>query len=61
MDNLEVNDRNVMSSFEPGEHMKETFFFFSVSDPVGWEEKLGELPASGPYFHEKQAPLQCQK
>ena len=36
MDNLEVNDRNVMSSFEPGEHMKETFFFFfSVAQAAG--------------------------
>ena len=51
MDNLEVNDRNVMSNFEPGEYLKE-MFFFSVSDPVGWEEKYGVLPAGGPYFHE---------
>ena len=36
MDNLEVNDRNVMSNFEPGEHMKETFFFFqSVIQSAG--------------------------
>ena len=52
MDNLEVNDRNVMSNFEPGEYMKEMLFFFSVSDPVGWEENLGVLPAGGPYCHE---------
>ena len=51
VDNLEVNDRNVMSNFEPGEHMKE-MFFFSVSDTVGWEENLGVLPAGGLYFHE---------
>ena len=40
-----------MSNFEPGEHMKE-MFFFSVSDTVGWEENLGVLPAGGLYFHE---------
>lgn len=40
-----------MSNFEPGEYMKE-MFFFSVSDTVGWEENLGLLPAGGPYFHE---------
>ena len=54
MDNLEVNDRNVKSNFEPGEYMEEMVFFccfFSVSDTVGREEKLGVLPAGSPYFH----------
>lgn len=27
MDNLEVNDRDVKSNFEPGEYMEEMFFF----------------------------------
>ena len=35
VDNLEVNDRNVMSNFEPGEYMKEMFFFQSVTQSAG--------------------------
>ena len=38
------NDRNSLVNFKPGEYMRKMFFFQSVSDTDGSEEKIRILP-----------------